>query len=124
MVAVPIATERTPAEMRALARRERDGRVSARLLALAGALGGMSRAAAARAAGEIGEERAVPALTDLIDDPALPVRLAAIKALGEIGGEEARDALIYALEDKREEIREAAEEALETLDFFDDPLAP
>ena len=51
MVAVPIATERTPAELRALARRERDGRVSARLLALANALDGMSRDEAARAAG-------------------------------------------------------------------------
>jgi transposase len=48
---VPVATGRTPAELRALARRERDGRVSARLLALANALGGMSRDAAARAAG-------------------------------------------------------------------------
>ena len=51
MVAVPIAAERTPAELRALARRERDGRVSARLLALANALDGMSRDAAARVAG-------------------------------------------------------------------------
>src|SRR3954451_23567670 len=51
MVAVPITTGRTPAELRALARRERDGRVSARLLALANALDGMSRDQAARAAG-------------------------------------------------------------------------
>src|SRR5215210_6983298 len=51
MVAVPIATGRTPAELRAMARRERDGRVGTRLLALANALGGMSREAAARAAG-------------------------------------------------------------------------
>ena len=51
MVAVPIATGRTPAELRALARRERDGRVSARLLALANALDGMSRDEATRAAG-------------------------------------------------------------------------
>src|SRR3954466_11605069 len=51
MVAVAIAKERTPAELRALARRERDGRVSARLLALANALDGMSRDEAARAAG-------------------------------------------------------------------------
>jgi transposase len=51
MVAVPIATGRTPAGLRALARRERDGRVSARLLALANALDGMSRDEAARAAG-------------------------------------------------------------------------
>src|SRR4051812_42846138 len=51
MVAVPITTGRTPAELRALARRERDGRVSARPLALANALDGMSRDQAARAAG-------------------------------------------------------------------------
>src|SRR3954452_25296689 len=51
MVAVPITTGRTPAELRALTRRERDGRVSARLLALANALDGMSRDQAARAAG-------------------------------------------------------------------------
>src|SRR5436189_2325480 len=51
MVAVPIATGRTPAELRALARRERDGRVSSRLLALASALDGLSREEAARAAG-------------------------------------------------------------------------
>ena len=51
MVAVAIAKERTPAELRAMARRERDGRVSARLLALANALDGMSRDEAARAAG-------------------------------------------------------------------------
>src|SRR3954453_21528556 len=51
MVAVPITTGRTPAELRALARRERDGRVSARLLALANALDGMSRDQAARGAG-------------------------------------------------------------------------
>src|SRR3954471_6661842 len=51
MVAVAIAKERTPAELRALARRERDGRVSARLLALANALDGMRRGEAARAAG-------------------------------------------------------------------------
>src|SRR3954462_4853209 len=51
MVAVPIATRRTPAELRALARRERDGRVSSRLLALASALDGLSRDEAARTAG-------------------------------------------------------------------------
>jgi transposase len=39
------------ADLRRLARRERDGRVSARLLAIANALDGMSREAAARAAG-------------------------------------------------------------------------
>src|SRR5271155_2901761 len=38
-------------ELRRQARRERDGRVSARLIALAGALEGMDRASAARLAG-------------------------------------------------------------------------
>src|SRR5688500_201187 len=51
MVAVSIKTERAPVELRALARRERDGRVRARLLALANALDGMSREEAARTAG-------------------------------------------------------------------------
>ena len=55
MVAVAIAKERTPAELRALARRERDGRVSARLLALANALEGISREEAARLAGMTGQ---------------------------------------------------------------------
>jgi hypothetical protein len=36
-----IRTDRDPAELRRLARRERDGRVSARLLALATALDGL-----------------------------------------------------------------------------------
>ena len=49
-MAVSITKERTPAELRVLARRERDGRVGARLLALANALDGMGRGAAARGA--------------------------------------------------------------------------
>jgi transposase len=51
MVAVPIGGELTAQELRALARRERDGRVCGRLLALANALDGLSRAEAARLAG-------------------------------------------------------------------------
>ena len=49
--ALAIRCDIEAAELRRLARRERDGRVSARLLALANALDGMSREAAARAAG-------------------------------------------------------------------------
>jgi transposase len=49
--AVAIRRDIEASELRRLARRERDGRVAARLLALANALGGMSRAEAARAAG-------------------------------------------------------------------------
>jgi transposase len=46
-----IRTDLEAAALRRLARRERDGRVAARLIALANVLDGMSRKAAARAAG-------------------------------------------------------------------------
>jgi transposase len=49
--AVPIRTDIEAAELRRLARREADGRVASRLLGLANVLDGMSREAAARAAG-------------------------------------------------------------------------
>ena len=52
---LPIRTDRSPAELRRLARRERDGRVSARLLALANALEGLPREQAARLAGMTGQ---------------------------------------------------------------------
>lgn len=49
--AVPIRTDIEAAELRRMARREADGRVASRLLGLANVLDGMSREAAARAAG-------------------------------------------------------------------------
>ena len=49
--ALAIRTELEAVELRRLARQERDGRVTARLIALANVLEGMSREAAARAAG-------------------------------------------------------------------------
>ena len=52
---LPIRSDRKAAELRRLARRERDGRVSARLLALANALEGLSREEAARLAGMTGQ---------------------------------------------------------------------
>jgi transposase len=52
---LPIRADRSPAELRRLARRERDGRVSARLLALANALEGRPREEAARLAGMTGQ---------------------------------------------------------------------
>ena len=52
---LPIRTDRDAAELRRLARRERDGRVSARLLALANALEGTPREEAARLAGMTGQ---------------------------------------------------------------------
>jgi transposase len=53
--ALPIRSGRSPAELRRLARHERDGRVSARLLALANALEGIPREEAARLAGMTGQ---------------------------------------------------------------------
>ena len=52
---LPIRSHRSPAELRRLARHERDGRVSARLLALANALEGIPREEAARLAGMTGQ---------------------------------------------------------------------
>ena len=52
---LPIRPDRDPADLRHLARRERDGRVSARLLALANALEGIPREEAARLAGMTGQ---------------------------------------------------------------------
>ena len=52
---LPIRPDRDPAELRRLARRERDGRVSARLLALANALDGRPREEAAKLAGMTGQ---------------------------------------------------------------------
>lgn len=53
--ALPIRDDRSPAALRRLARRERDGRVSARLVALANALEGLPREEAARLAGMTGQ---------------------------------------------------------------------
>ncbi len=52
---LPIRTDRDPAELRRLARREQDGRVGARLLALANALDGLPRERAAELAGMTGQ---------------------------------------------------------------------
>jgi transposase len=52
---LPIRPDRDPAELRRLARRERDGRVGVRLLALANALDGLPREEAARLAGMTGQ---------------------------------------------------------------------
>jgi transposase len=52
---LPINADRNAAELRRLARRERDSRVSARLLALANAVDGLPREEAARRAGMTGQ---------------------------------------------------------------------
>ena len=51
MVALDIRKDRTPTVLRKLAKTETDSRVARRMLAIANALDGMSRAEAARSAG-------------------------------------------------------------------------
>jgi HEAT repeat protein len=81
------------------------------------------REEAARALGEIEDERAVTPLAELVDDPVAAVRLAVIEALGHIGGEDAREALLYLAEAADDEVREAAEGALEEIEAAEgDPL--
>lgn len=69
---------------------------------------------AAQALGEIGDERAVPALTKALSDEAISVRKEAAFALGEIGepAKEAVPALIKALSDDFKEVRGNAAFAL------------
>jgi HEAT repeat protein len=81
------------------------------------------RHAAAFAAGEIGEEDAVPQLRRMaLQDPDREVQLAAIHSLGTIGGAQARVALQGILYEGDDALREAVEEAMQEIDFGDDPL--
>jgi HEAT repeat protein len=81
------------------------------------------REEAARALGEIEDERAVTPLVEVVDDPEQSVRMAVIEALGHIGGEEAREALLYIAEAGDDEVGTAAERALEDLEAAEgDPL--
>lgn len=77
---------------------------------------------AARASGELGNRRAVPALINLIHDPDREVQESAIWALGQIGGAEARRALEEAIESEDEELSAAAEDALAELQFAEGDL--
>jgi HEAT repeat protein len=81
------------------------------------------RHAAAFAAGEIGEESAVPQLRRMaLQDPDRDVQLAAIRSLGAIGGPTARVALQGVLYEGDDALQEAVEEAMAEIDFSDDPL--
>lgn len=77
---------------------------------------------AARAAGDLLIEDAVPKLVTMTADPDEEVRLMAIWALGEIGGLQAKATLSNLLESQNESVRDAAEEALEELRFNENPL--
>ena len=77
---------------------------------------------AAAACGYLGEEDTLPYLLRLLNDEDNEVQLAVVRSLGMIGGDLARRALMQAMRMGDDSIEEAAEEALESLDFDDDPL--
>ena len=76
------------------------------------------RAEAARAAGELEIDNAVPLLLELLDDPNESVHMAAIWSLSQIGGEGVRERLeaLYEASDQEQEM-EYIEAALDNLTF-------
>ncbi|MBI2303639.1 MAG: HEAT repeat domain-containing protein [Chloroflexi bacterium] len=77
------------------------------------------RQEAARALGELEDERAVPHLALLLQDPYSQAREAAFQALSNIGGEEAKQLLLLCLKDPSPQIRAAARRALRQLNTRD-----
>ncbi len=78
---------------------------------------------AARAAGEMALEDALPMLVRLAEDKDTEVKLASIWALGQIGGRPAAEALAKASKSTEPAVREAAREAMDELAFNDNPLS-
>ena len=77
---------------------------------------------AANACGLLGDESEIPQLAALIGDEDIEVQCAAAIALGNIGGPLAKRALRGALEIGDDALTEAVTEALENLEFDEDPL--
>jgi HEAT repeat protein len=77
---------------------------------------------AARAAGELELQEAVPALKKLVDEGDIQVREAAIWSLGQAGGDEARAIVLDLLQAASDEERDFLEDALENLHFHDELL--
>jgi hypothetical protein len=71
-----------------------------------------ARASAALALGRFGDERAVPALLDALEDGAWMVRKAAVDALSEIGAMRAGARVAEMLDDSNAQVRLAADKAL------------
>ena len=77
---------------------------------------------AVTAGGLLGDEDTVPHLVRFLNDEDSQVKLAAVSSLGLIGGKLAQKALLQAVKRGDEAVQEAAEQALEAMDFDDDPL--
>lgn len=78
---------------------------------------------AARAAGEIGDEEAIPHLLKLVDDNDAQVQESAISSLGKIGGAEAKRALQKLCKTADARIKAAANAALTELLACENPLS-
>ena len=68
-------------------------------------------------------EEAVPHLLELTRDSDVEVRTSAIEALGRIGGDLAKDVLRECMKSPDEAIHEAARDALDEIEFWDDPAS-
>jgi HEAT repeat protein len=78
------------------------------------------RLEAARAAGELDLQEAVPSLIDLLEDVSDEIRRAAIWSLGQLGGRAANEALLSALDRSEDDDEiELIEDALGNLAFVD-----
>ncbi|MCX6020464.1 MAG: HEAT repeat domain-containing protein [Chloroflexi bacterium] len=78
---------------------------------------------AARACGEMEDERAAGALAEAVRDADRQVQRASIEALGRVGGAGARRVLKSLLLDDDPVVLEAAREALEELDSSENPFS-
>ena len=77
---------------------------------------------AVTAAGLLGDETTVPYLISILDDYEIGVLLAVISSLGLIGGELAGRALRKCLGSGDDAIEEAVNEALQQIEFYNDPI--
>ena len=77
---------------------------------------------AATACGNLGEEDTVPHVIALLNDDDSLVQLASVRALGAIGGSLSKRALQQCLLLGDDTIEEAAKNALEEIEFDDDPM--
>lgn len=77
---------------------------------------------AANACGLLGDESTIPQIAALIGDEDIEVQCAAAIALGNVGGPMAKRALRRAIDVGDDALTEAAAEALENLEFDEDPL--
>ena len=75
---------------------------------------------AAKACGELEDDRSVPHLSNLLDDEDPQVKQAAIHALGRIGGREAKNILRRCLSSTDPGVKEAAEAALDHMNITGD----